>query len=60
MISLKAYNITAQQVQDRLAVMQEVFFDIYRKSHFRIHVPDDMYRESHFCIYIADFNLCRI
>ena len=60
MISLKAYNITAQQAQDQLAVLQEVFFDIYRNCHFRIHVPDDMYRKSHFCIYITDFDLSRI
>lgn len=54
MISLKAYNIAVQQAQDQLAVLQEVLFDIYRNSHFRIHVPDDMYRKSHFCIYITN------
>jgi hypothetical protein len=54
MISLKAFNITDQQAQIRLAIMQEQFVDMYRKSHFRIHVPDDMHRKSHFCIYITN------
>jgi hypothetical protein len=56
MISFMTYNTLSQsqKAQIRLAIMQELFVDMYRKSHFRIHVPYDMYRKSHFRIHITN------
>lgn len=49
MISLKAYNIIAQQAQDQLAVLQEVFFLIY------IEIAIFVYMSPMICIGKATF-----